>query len=82
MQKITRCAGPKSAERGSSITRWKRPDTSSSIVLCAAGSRSMLLGVITISGLRCVRFRCRRIMWKTCADVVGAQISMLSSELS
>jgi hypothetical protein len=63
----------------SGIRRWNSPFASSSSVDTASLWRSRDFGVITTSGLRVPMRICRRIMWKSCAGVVGAQTIMFSS---
>ena len=63
----------------SGISAWKLPLANSSSVDTASLWRSSDLGVITTSGLRVDISICRRIMWKSCAGVVGAHTIMLSS---
>ena len=53
------------------MTVWNCPCVNSAIGLCALGSRNMLFGVITTSGLRKLRFICRRNTWNICAVVEG-----------
>ena len=59
--------------------RRKRPLARSSSDDITRGCRSKLLGVSTTSGLRQLRFTCRRRQWKYWAGVEGQTICMLSS---
>src|SRR5574337_1691300 len=69
-----------SSSSTSPITGWKVPLASSSREDVASLWRSSDFGVITISGLRCLRTIWRRSRWKIWAGVVGMQTSMRSEE--